>query len=264
MLKYKERPEHLVPDGSGYQQEVYEGMSSDEIIEWAVGTFGSKLAFVTSFQVDGMVILDKAHRIDPNIRVLTVDTGRLPSETHDLIDRVRDHYSCEIEVHFPDSEEISSLVTQHGANGFYRSSSIRMLCCEARKVTPLNQALKPFEAWISGLRRSQSVNRADIPKVEIDQAHDGVTKLNPLAEWTHDEVWAYINENNVPYNDLYDKGYTSIGCAPCTRPIEPGEDARAGRWWWENGSLPKECGIHLSPAAVKAAIDENTNFTIQE
>jgi len=245
--------EHELPEVCESPHEVYEAMSPDAIIEWAVQSFGSKLALVTSFQAEGMVILDMAQRIDPNIRVVTVDTGRLPKETHELIDRVRDHYGCQIEVHFPDAAEVSSLVTTHGANSFYRSVSLRMLCCEARKVTPLNRALGQFDAWISGLRRSQSSSRSGTPKVEIDHAHDHMTKLNPLAEWTYEQVWDYIKANDVPHNALYDQGYTSIGCAPCTRAIEPGEDIRAGRWWWEGAESPKECGIHVSPAFVKAS-----------
>ena len=235
-----------------FPHEVYEAMTAQEVIAWTLGKFGHRVALVTSFQADGMVIIDMAHRIDPNVRIVTVDTGRLPKETHELIDRVRDRYGIQVEVQYPSTVDVSSLVTKHGSNPFYRSVSLRMLCCEVRKVEPLNSALEGFGAWISGLRRDQSSTRINTPRVEIDDAHSGIKKVNPLADWCHDDVWDYIRANDVPYNQLYDEDYTSIGCAPCTRAIEPGEDQRAGRWWWETGDAPKECGIHLSPAVRKA------------
>jgi len=136
------------------------------------------------------------------------------------------------------------MVTKHGINPFYRSVSLRLLCCEIRKVNPLNRALSNLDAWVTGLRRAQSGTRTGTAKLEVDASHGGIIKVNPLADWSEGQVWDYIRANDVPYNALYDKGYTSIGCAPCTRPTQPGEDPRAGRWWWENG-VPKECGIHL-------------------
>jgi thioredoxin-dependent adenylylsulfate APS reductase len=235
-----------------FPHEVYEAMTAQEVIGWTLGKFGHRAALVTSFQADGMVIIDMAHRIDPNVRIVTVDTGRLPKETHELIDRVRDRYGIQVEVQCPSTADISNLVTKHGSNPFYRSVSLRMMCCDIRKVAPLDSALQGFDAWISGLRRGQSLTRVNTPRVEIDGNHGGIMKVNPLADWSNDEVWDYIRANDVPYNQLYDQGYTSIGCAPCTRAIEPGEDQRAGRWWWETSSTPKECGIHLSPAVRKA------------
>jgi thioredoxin-dependent adenylylsulfate APS reductase len=225
----------------------YEHRSAEEVLEWALATYGRLVAISTSFQAEGMVIFDMAHRIDPDVRVLTIDTGRLPQETYDLIDRVREHYDVSVEVIYPNQDELSQMVSQHGLSPFYRSVSLRLLCCNIRKVNPLNRALKDLDAWITGLRRGQGETRARTRKIEVDVAHGGITKVNPLADWSSEQVWDYVRSHDVPYNELYDKGYTSIGCAPCTRPIETGEDMRAGRWWWENG-MPKECGIHLGAA----------------
>ena len=228
----------------------YEGRSAEDVIRWGLERFGSRIAISTSFQADSLVILEIAHRIDPAVRVFTIDTGRLPPETYALIDRVRERYGITVEVYFPDHEKLAEMVGKHGVNPFYRSVSLRLLCCNVRKVEPMNRALSGLDAWFSGLRRTQGDARAKTGKIEADKAHAGVVKVNPLADWTDEQVWEYINRHDVPYNDLYDKGYTSIGCAPCTRPTEADEDARAGRWWWEEG-MPKECGIHLGPAWVR-------------
>ena len=153
----------------------------------------------------------------------------------------------DIKVYYPDPKKLAQMVTKHGINPFYHSVSLRLLCCEVRKVNPLNRVLQNLDAWITGLRRSQSQTRANVRKVEVDRDHGNIIKVNPLADWSEQQVWEYIRANQLPYNQLYDQGYSSIGCAPCTRPVVPGEDQRAGRWWWENG-VPKECGIHLRPA----------------
>jgi thioredoxin-dependent adenylylsulfate APS reductase len=220
--------------------------SAEDVLGWALNRYGDRIALCTSFQAEGMVLLDMAHRIDPDVRVFTIDTGRLPQETYDLIDLVRERYDISIEVHYPDGEELANMTETHGLNLFRRSVSLRLLCCEARKVKPLYRALAGLDAWITGLRRSQSAARASVAKIETDDSHNGMLKLNPLADWSIDRVWEYVRTHDVPHNDLYDQGYTSIGCAPCTRAIKPGEDVRAGRWWWETGAA-KECGIHLSP-----------------
>lgn len=222
---------------------TFEDRPPEDLLRWAIERFGPRLALATSLQADGMVVLDIARRIDPNIRVITVDSGRLRQETYDLIDRVRDHYGIAIEVHAPEAADISAFVGEHGVNPFYRSLELRVRCCEIRKVAPLTRALVGMDAWITGQRRDHARTRRTIRKVELDAAHGGIVKLNPLADWTEDRVWTYLRANNIPYNALYDQGYTSIGCAPCTRPTEPGEDPRAGRWWWE-GAAPKECGMH--------------------
>ncbi|MBM3944316.1 MAG: phosphoadenylyl-sulfate reductase [SAR202 cluster bacterium] len=237
----------------------FEGKAPEDIIRWTFDRFGGRAAFCTSLQSGGMVILDMLHKVDPSARVFTIDTGRLPQETYDLIDRARERYDMPIEVYSPDHQELSTMVEKHGVNPFYRSYSLRLLCCEIRKVNPLNRVLAEMDAWVTGLMRTQSSTRANVQKIELDDAHGGIVKLNPLADWDSKQVWDYIRENDVPYNALYDKGYTSIGCAPCTRAIRPGEDERAGRWWWERG-MPKECGIHLSPRrngnATKAGAKE--------
>jgi phosphoadenosine phosphosulfate reductase len=215
-----------------------------EVIAWALDTFGDRIAVVTALQAEGMVVLDMAYQLKPDIRVITVDTGRLPQETYEFLDRVREHYpDARFEVLFPDYREVEAMVRRHGVNLFYKSVPLRLLCCHTRKVRPLLRALQNLDAWFTGLRREQWASRANIKKVELDHDHGGIVKVNPLADWTKEEVWDYIRENGVPYHPLYDKGYTSIGCAPCTRPIQLGEDDRAGRWWWEVNA-PKECGIH--------------------
>jgi phosphoadenylyl-sulfate reductase (thioredoxin) len=148
-------------------------------------------------------------------------------------------------VHAPDARELDVMTTKHGVNLFYEAVPLRLLCCQVRKVRPLQRVLDGLDAWITGLRRETWASRADIRKIELDHDHGGIAKLNPLADWTHEEVWDYIRANDVPYHALYDQGYTSIGCAPCTRRSAPGEDPRAGRWWWEKNA-PKECGMHCT------------------
>jgi thioredoxin-dependent adenylylsulfate APS reductase len=224
---------------------VYETRSPQEVLKWMLEHFGSQAAICTSLQADGMAILDMAWRIDPKVRVFTIDTGRLPQETYALLDQVREKYNLEIEVYFPDATQVESIVRRHGTNLFYRSVQSRLLCCEARKVLPLQRVLNTLDAWVTGLRRDQSSTRATVSKIELDVDHGGLIKVNPLADWTEEQVWNYIRTNNVPYHPFYDHGYTSIGCAPCTRPTKAGEDPRAGRWWWETGAV-KECGMHCS------------------
>jgi thioredoxin-dependent adenylylsulfate APS reductase len=225
--------------------ERYDAQSPQAVLAWALDRFDSHLALCTSFQADGMTILDMAWRINPKVRVFTIDTGRLPQETYALLDRVREQYSIDIEVYFPDATQIESLVRRHGTNLFYHSVESRLLCCQARKVLPLNRVLATLDAWVTGLRRDQSSTRAMIHKIELDHEHGGLVKVNPLADWGEQQVWDYIRAHNVPYHPFYDQGYTSIGCAPCTRPTSAGEDARAGRWWWETNA-PKECGMHCA------------------
>jgi thioredoxin-dependent adenylylsulfate APS reductase len=222
---------------------VYEDHPPQDLLRWAIGCYGDRLLLATSFQVDGMAILDMAWRIHPDIRVVTVDTGRLHPETYELMDRVRERYQIPIEVYYPDTAALERLVRENGVNPFYRSISLRFDCCGVRKVEPLKRALATGDAWIAGQRRDQLATRRHIRKVELDRTCPGKIKLNPLADWSDDDVWAYVRANDVPYNALYDQGYTSIGCAPCTRPVQPGDDPRSGRWWWEE-NLPKECGIH--------------------
>ncbi len=216
----------------------------EDVIEWSLETFGDRIAIVTALQEDGMAVLDMAARIKPDVRVITVDTGRLPQETYDFIDEVRAHYPrTQWDVLFPDAAEIEAMVRRRGPNLFRNSVPERMLCCQIRKVRPLVKALQGLDAWFTGLRRDQWASRAAIKKVELDHDHEGIVKVNALADWEGDEVKAYLEENDVPVHPLYAQGYTSFGCAPCTRPIRAGENDRAGRWWWETNA-PKECGIH--------------------
>ena len=224
----------------------YDDQEPEEVIEWALSTFGDRIAIVTAMQADGMAILDMAAKIKPDVRVITVDTGRLPEETYAFIDEVRKHYpETRWDMPFPDTAEVEAMVRRRGTNLFRNSVEERMFCCQVRKVRPLLRALEGLDAWFTGLRRDQWASRAAIKKVELDHDHDGIAKINALADWEGDEVDAYIKENGVPLHPLYAQGYTSIGCAPCTRVIQPGENDRAGRWWWETGA-PKECGIHCT------------------
>ena len=222
-----------------------DGLSAEALIRWGFDRFAPRIALSASFgSPDGLVLLDLMHQIDPaKTRVFTLDTGRLPQETYNLIDRVRDRYEIEVEIYFPDPARVQKMVRQFGMNLFYESEEKRKLCCGVRKVEPLERALSGLDAWISGLRPEQSVTRANVAAVEIDTVHGGRVKLNPLATWTKDDVWAYIRKHAVPVNALHAQGYPSVGCAPCSRAIREGEDERAGRWWWERPEN-RECGIH--------------------
>jgi phosphoadenosine phosphosulfate reductase len=222
-----------------------ESSSPQEILTWALENFGDKIALSCSFGApEGLVLLDMMHRINPASRVFVLDTGRLPQATYDLIDRVRDRYDKTVEVIFPDAERVQSMVRENGLNLFYESVEKRELCCRIRKVEPLNRFLSGLDAWVTGLRRDQSGAREKTAKVEIDHAHAGIAKLNPIADWSRDQVLDYVREHGVPINRLHAEGYPSVGCDPCSRPIGPGDPLRSGRWWWEESDL-KECGIHL-------------------
>jgi phosphoadenosine phosphosulfate reductase len=205
-------------------------------------------ALASSFGAEDMVLIDLIGRHELPIRVFTLDTGRLHEETYALIDRVRDHYGLAIAVYTPDTHALEAFVKGNGVNAFYRSVELRQRCCAIRKTEPLSRALSGMKAWITGLRREQSVTRSDAKLEEFDIVH-ALTKFNPLIEWRDDDVWTYLRGHGVPYNPLHDRGFPSIGCAPCTRAIEPGEDIRAGRWWWENPEH-KECGLHRRPVTI--------------
>jgi phosphoadenosine phosphosulfate reductase len=224
----------------------FEGEEPQALIEWGIERFGSGIAISTSFQIDSVALIDMAYELDSDVRVFSVDTGRLPAESFGLIEQLRVRYpGLRLELLSPNGEEVSRMTTKHGPNLFYGKVDHRLLCCNIRKVRPLTRHLAGLDAWITGLRRDQWASRTNIRKVEIDHDHGAIVKLNPLAEWTEEEVWDYVRERDVPYHALYDRGFTSIGCAPCTRAIAPGEASRAGRWWWETNA-PKECGIHCS------------------
>jgi thioredoxin-dependent adenylylsulfate APS reductase len=224
----------------------YDPADPQEVIAWALDSFDrERVAVCTSLQADGVAILDMAWRIRPDVRVFTVDTGRLPQETYDLMDRIRERYGIKLEVYSPNRRTVEKMVGEHGANLFRQAVPLRLLCCQVRKVEPLLDVLEGLDAWITGLRRDQWATRSNIRKIEIDHDHGAITKVSPLADWTEEEVWDYIRANEVPYHPLYERGYRSIGCTPCTRATQPGEDARAGRWWWERDA-PKECGMHCA------------------
>jgi len=223
----------------------FEGSSPEDILAWASGNLGRSVALATSFQVQGMVVLDMFAKADPEARIFTLDTGRLHSHTYDVMDSTREKYNINIEVLFPDTAEVEEMVSSRGVNLFYKSIENRRLCCQVRKTNPLNGYLKTLDAWITSIRADQTEQRAESSKFEIDYLHGRMLKINPILDWTIDQVWDYVRKNDVPYNKLHDMGYPSIGCAPCTRAVEEGEGPRAGRWWWEQGS-DKECGIHFS------------------
>ena len=201
------------------------------------------VVFANSFGAEDMVLTDLIGRNFPNISMFTLDTERLPEETHSLMKEVEDQYNIEIKIYFPESVAVEKYVVENGLNGFYDSIAQRKACCFMRKVEPLKRALKGKRAWITGLRRDQALTRRDLEESEFD-ADNGLQKISPLLNWSLSDVWAYIKDFNTPYNALHDQGYSSIGCAPCTRAITLGEDVRAGRWWWEDPET-KECGLHL-------------------
>jgi phosphoadenosine phosphosulfate reductase len=229
----------------GFDAAAMERSSAEEILTWAIGKYHPRLTLSASFGApEGMVLLDMMHRIDPASRVFSLDTGRIPQETYDLMDRVRDRYDKHIDVLFPDSDDVQRMVRERGMNSFYESLENRKHCCRIRKVEPLRRHLADYDAYVTGLRRDQNVTRKDTPKVELDVGNGGLLKINPIADWTHEQVMEYVGEHKVPTNRLHAEGYPSVGCAPCSRAIGPGDDPRAGRWWWENEET-KECGLHV-------------------
>jgi phosphoadenosine phosphosulfate reductase len=203
----------------------------------------SPAVFASSLAAEDMVLTDMILRAKLPISIFTLETGRLHQETLGVLDRIKEKYGHEIALYKPEPEAIDAYVKRNGLNAFYDSIDMRKECCRIRKVEPLNRALAGNKAWVTGQRRAQSTTRAALDVQEHDDAH-GMTKFNPLAAWSEEDVWNYIRANDVPYNPLHDKGYPSIGCEPCTRAIQPGEDVRAGRWWWENPET-KECGLHV-------------------
>jgi phosphoadenosine phosphosulfate reductase len=229
------------------QTKDFEAKSPEELLRWSMDQYGDKAGLASSFGVEDMVLIDIIAKLNGPLTIFTLDTGRLHEETYELMDRVRSKYGLKIKTYFPDRDKVENLVREKGFFSFRESVDNRKECCYIRKVEPLNRALGELKAWITGLRRSQGVTRTDIPKVMEDTDHPPLIKINPLAEWSEEQVMNYIIENNVPINILHKRNYPSIGCAPCTRAVEHGEDIRAGRWWWENPEH-KECGLHNRPA----------------
>ena len=230
------------PDRLQALNEQLKGRSAEEIVRWGVEAFGTETAFANSFGAEDVVLTDIIAKVAPEVRIFTLDTGRLHDETYDVMERVRVRYGLPIVSYFPDREAVERLEREKGFYSFRESIENRKECCGIRKVEPLRRALSGMKAWMTGLRRDQAVTRTDMETLEWDEGN-GIAKLNPLIDWSEEQVWDYIRANDVPYNELHDRGFPSIGCAPCTRAIKPGEDVRAGRWWWENPDN-KECGLH--------------------
>ena len=228
----------------------FEKSSAVALLQWALKNFSPKIAFASSFGAEDAVLIDILMKLDPKVRIFTLDTGRLNEETYEVMDKIRQKYKISIESYFPNFEKVEKLEREKGFYSFRESIDNRKECCGIRKVEPLNRALRGLEAWVTGIRREQALTRVAIQKIEKDAAREGLIKISPLADWSEADVWNYIKKNGVPYNKLHDFGYPSIGCAPCTRAVKPGEEIRAGRWWWENPEH-KECGIHTKPKSAE-------------
>ncbi len=216
--------------------------SAEEILNYFLSKYGDKTGLSSSLGAEDQVLTKMIVDIRKETRIFTLDTGRLFPETYDLIDRTNSRYGIKIEVYFPDYREVEELVKKKGVNSFYYSIENRKECCHIRKLSPLARALEGLDVWITGLRREQAVTRKELQVVEWDEKYN-ILKLNPLINWTEQDVWDYIKQHNIPYNPLHDQSYPSIGCQPCTRAVSAGEDIRSGRWWWENPET-KECGLH--------------------
>jgi phosphoadenosine phosphosulfate reductase len=221
----------------------FETKSPQEVLAWALEQYGTRVGIASSFGLEDMVLIDMASKITQQFTVFTLDTGRLHEETYLTMDRTRSHYGIAIQSYFPKTEDVEQLEREKGFFSFKESLENRKECCAIRKVEPLSRALSNLDAWITGIRRDQIVTRTDITKVGEDADRPPLIKINPIADWSLEQVEDYIAKNKVPVNPLHKQNYPSIGCAPCTRPIEAGEDIRAGRWWWENPDH-KECGLH--------------------
>ena len=216
--------------------------SPEQLVRYFIEHYPGRLVMASSMAAEDQVLTDMIVKIDPTVPILTLDTGRLPQETHDLIDATRKKYGIPIRILFPDYTQVESIMAKYGSNLFFESIEKRKLCCHIRKIEPLKRGLAGHDAWFTGLRRQQSVTRAGLAPVAWDEQF-GLIKVSPLLDWSTEQVWQYIRENDVPYNALHDQGYPSIGCESCSRPVSPGDDLRAGRWWWEQPEH-KECGLH--------------------
>ncbi len=228
--------------------ELFIHASASEVLDYFIKNYKGRIALASSMGAEDQVLTEMIAKIDPKVRIFTLDTGRVFPETYELIEKTNARYKINIEVFFPERDQVEKMVAEKGINLFYESIENRRKCCHVRKIVPLKRALEGLDVWISGLRRSQSVTRTEIQMVEWDEGNH-LIKINPLINWKEEEVWAYIKEKNIPYNTLHDRGFASIGCQPCTRAVSPGEDVRAGRWWWENPDH-KECGLHVKQNKV--------------
>ena len=247
---------NIMPDTTLLATVVAKAATAVSLLRSAVSNY-APVVFANSLGAEDMVLTDLIWREHLPIEIFSLDTGRLPAETYALITAAEKHYGQRINLVFPRPEDVEACVTRYGINGFYDSIEARKACCHARKVEPLQRVLAGKGAWVTGLRVAQSTTRAGVEPIAPDAAN-GLIKVSPLADWSEDEVWAYIRANNVPYNALHDQGYPSIGCAPCTRAIQPGEDIRAGRWWWENPQT-NECGLHMVEGRLQRIVKEGTS-----
>lgn len=224
-----------------------------EQLRQAVRDYG-KVVYSNSLGAESMVLTDLIWTQVPSIDIFSLDTGRLHEETYSLLERLERRYQRRVRLVYPNPQELESYTAENGINGFYNSVEQRQSCCHIRKVEPFRRAIAGAGAWVTGVRREQSATRAQAKAVEFD-APNGLYKVSPILDWTHDDIWAYIRAHKLPYNPLHDQGFPSIGCAPCTRAVEPGADSRSGRWWWENSDV-KECGLHprirIVPNTAKA------------
>lgn len=227
-------------------------MEPEELLQWAAREHGERAGIVTSFQDTGCVQIDMAQRAGARLRVLTVDTLRLPPESYELMERIEKRYALKIERFQPDAQRLEQMLRKHGEFLFFDSKAKQEYCCQIRKVEPNRAALRSLDVWITGLRRDQSVARGTIPKAAFGQSEDRtLLKIAPLCDWDAERVWAYMRERDVPYNALYDQGYKSIGCVICSTPVRPTEEVRAGRWRWQRQeSADKECGIHTDGSGI--------------
>jgi len=219
------------------------GTSPSEILKAGMEAAGGPVSLACSFSLEDVVIIDIAHAAGLNLGVFALDTGRLNEETYEVADALAERYRLKIDWYFPRHEDVQNLESAEGLFSFRESLDKRHACCAIRKVEPLSRALKGLKGWVTGMRREQSVTRSELKAVEQDDLNGGIIKINPLLDWSEEQLLAYVEQHRLPKNRLYSLGYRSIGCAPCTRAVQPGEDARAGRWWWENPEN-KECGLH--------------------
>ena len=217
-------------------------MTAFELLSFLINKESKDLAFATSLGIEDQVITEMISSLDSSIRIFVLDTGRFFPETYDLIERTNSRFNVKIEIFFPNAESVENMVNKKGINLFYNSVENRQLCCRIRKIEPLKRALKDVKIWITGLRNEHSVSRAESSRIEWDDTNQ-LIKVSPLIDWKEKNVWDYISKKNIPFNSLYNKGFKSIGCQPCTRAVDLGENPRAGRWWWENNEN-KECGLH--------------------
>ena len=259
MVDRKSNPVSAGISLSNYQDLCAVANNPRQLLETALRRFDTGIALASSFSLEDTALIDMLMKINPAARIFAIDTGRLNEETLECAEHIRRRYGTRIEWFIPDGAAVEQLVKEKGCFSFKESIENRQECCFIRKVEPLIRSLQGLEAWITGQRQEQSDSRANIQVMEIDSAHGNILKLNPLAHWSFEQVRDYVKANYVPYNRLYDLGYRSIGCSPCTRSVKEGDHERAGRWWWEDGSH-KECGIHttgLSLQRIESRSPEN-------